>query len=32
VQPGRRIATVRRSAGLSVPVALMSLAPGSEAG
>jgi hypothetical protein len=27
VQPGRRIATVRRSAGLAVPVALMS-APG----
>jgi hypothetical protein len=26
VQPGRRIATVRRSAGLSVPLALMSLA------
>jgi hypothetical protein len=26
VQPGRRIATVGRSAGLSVPVALMSLA------
>jgi hypothetical protein len=25
VQPGRRIATVRRSAGLSVPVALMSV-------
>jgi hypothetical protein len=24
VQPGRRIATLRRSAGLSVPVALMS--------
>jgi len=27
VQPGRRIATLRRSAGLSVPVALMSLPP-----
>jgi catechol 2,3-dioxygenase-like lactoylglutathione lyase family enzyme len=27
VQPGRRIATVRRSAGLAVPVALMSPAP-----
>jgi hypothetical protein len=27
VQPGRRIATVRRSAGLAVPVALMSLQP-----
>jgi hypothetical protein len=24
VQPGRRIATLRRSAGLAVPVALMS--------
>lgn len=29
VQPGRRIATVRRSAGLSVPIALMSAAEGS---
>jgi hypothetical protein len=28
VQPGRRIATVRRSAGLAVPVALMSTADG----
>lgn len=27
VQPGRRIATVRRSAGLAIPVALMSLEP-----
>jgi hypothetical protein len=30
VQPGRRIATVRRSAGLAVPVALMSLASARE--
>jgi hypothetical protein len=29
VQPGRRIATLRRSAGLSVPVALMTPPPGS---
>jgi len=28
VQPGRRIATLRRSAGLTVPVALMTPAPG----
>ena len=28
VQPGRRIATLRRSAGLKVPVALMTPAPG----
>jgi hypothetical protein len=27
VQPGRRIATLRRSAGLAVPIALMSVAP-----
>lgn len=31
VQPGRRIATLRRSAGLSVPVALMSPPPGKSA-
>jgi hypothetical protein len=31
VQPGRRIATVRRSAGLSVPLALMSAAGTAEA-
>ncbi len=30
VQPGRRIATLRRSAGLSVPVALMSAVPDGE--
>jgi hypothetical protein len=29
VQPGRRIATLRRTAGLSLPVALMSTPPGS---
>ena len=27
VQPGRQIATLRRSAGLAIPVALMSAAP-----
>jgi hypothetical protein len=27
VQPGRRIATIKRSAGLAVPVALMSVTP-----
>ncbi len=32
VQPGRRIATVRRSAGLAVPVALMSPAAGEPSG
>jgi catechol 2,3-dioxygenase-like lactoylglutathione lyase family enzyme len=32
VQPGRRIATLRRSAGLAVPVALMTPAPGGEHG
>jgi hypothetical protein len=31
VQPGRRIATVRRSAGLAVPLALMSVAASAEA-
>ena len=31
VQPGRRIATVRRSAGLAVPLALMSAEAGAEA-
>lgn len=30
VQPGRRIATLRRSAGLSVPVALITPPPGSD--
>ncbi len=30
VQPGRRIATLRRSAGLSLPVALMTPPPGAE--
>ena len=32
VQPGRRIATLRRSAGLSVPVALMTPPPGVRGG
>jgi hypothetical protein len=32
VQPGRRIATLRRSAGLSVPVALMSPGPSADRG
>ncbi|HEY5260518.1 MAG TPA: hypothetical protein VIJ33_00220 [Solirubrobacteraceae bacterium] len=32
VQPGRRIATLRRSAGLAVPVALMSRAPTNSTG
>lgn len=32
VQPGRRIATLRRSAGLSVPVALMTPSPGVRGG
>jgi hypothetical protein len=32
VQPGRRIATVRRSAGLAVPLALMSAPAGGEQG
>jgi hypothetical protein len=27
VQPGRRIATLRRSAGLAIPIALMSPPP-----
>lgn len=31
VQPGRRIATVRRSAGLSIPLALMSAGPRTDA-
>jgi hypothetical protein len=30
IQPGRRIATLRRSAGLSVPVALMTPPPGND--
>jgi hypothetical protein len=30
VQPGRRIATLRRSAGLTVPVALITLPPGGD--
>jgi hypothetical protein len=32
VQPGRRIATLRRSAGLSVPVALIAPPPGGDSG
>ncbi|MGA9875076.1 MAG: hypothetical protein WBQ21_04635 [Solirubrobacteraceae bacterium] len=32
VQPGRRIATLRRSAGLAVPIALMSRAPTNSTG
>jgi hypothetical protein len=32
VQPGRRIATLRRSAGLAIPVALMSRAPANSTG
>ncbi len=32
VQPGRRIATLRRSAGLAIPVALMSRAPTNSTG
>jgi hypothetical protein len=32
VQPGRRITTVRRSAGLAVPVAVLSPAPGARGG
>jgi hypothetical protein len=32
VQPGRRIATLRRSAGLSVPVALIAPPPGDDSG